>query len=92
MSYLYCFVLHLQTHAAEGLPISDGGNLTILQDWEQAGLLPSNRVNFVLLLREGNIFMLSGKSGRLTSSITLKYSSVGNLVDYTFRNNVCVKP
>ena len=45
MSYFRCFVLHLQTHAAEGQPLSDGGNLTILQNWELAGLLPSNRVN-----------------------------------------------
>ena len=34
----------MQTHIAESDPIPDGGNLTILQDWEQAGLLPPNKV------------------------------------------------
>ena len=41
----YCFDLHLQTHIAELGPIPDGGNLTILKMWEQAGLLPPNKVN-----------------------------------------------
>ena len=41
----HCFVLHLQSHVAEQTPIPDGGNLTILQDWEQAGLLPPNMVH-----------------------------------------------
>ena len=34
----------MQAHVAERNPISDGGNLTILQMWEQAGLLPPNKV------------------------------------------------
>ena len=42
---LHCFDLHFQTHIAELGPISDGGDLTILQMWEQAGLLPPNKVN-----------------------------------------------
>ena len=42
------FVLYLQTHAAEMNPLSDGGNLTILRDWEQAGLLPPNRVHIAI--------------------------------------------
>ena len=41
----HCFDLHFQTHIAELGPISDGGDLTILQMWEQAGLLPPNKVN-----------------------------------------------
>ena len=42
------FVLHLQTHAAEMNPLSDGGSMTILHDWEQAGLLPPNRVHIAI--------------------------------------------
>ena len=39
---LFCF--HMQSHAAESAPLPDGGNLTILQEWERAGLLPPNMV------------------------------------------------
>ena len=56
------FVLHLQTHAAEMNPLSDGGSMTILHDWEQAGLLPPNRVHIrsywqqVVKLHTGALF------------------------------------
>ena len=45
MFFFLCFVLHLQTHIAESNPIPDGGNLTILEMWEQAGLLPPSKVH-----------------------------------------------
>ena len=61
------FVLHLQTHAAEMNPLSDGGNMTILRDWEKAGLLPPNRVHIAIsdkLLHTGALFPVLLKAAR----------------------------
>lgn len=42
LHHQHCFVFHLQSNIAEQSPLPDG--LTILQMWEQAGLLPPNKV------------------------------------------------
>lgn len=42
------FVFYLQTHVGEAGILQDGGTLTILQIWKEAGLLPPNKVNEVI--------------------------------------------
>ena len=43
-------VFYLQTHVGEVGVIQDGGILTILQIWKEAGLLPPNKVNEVIAI------------------------------------------
>ena len=94
MLWLHFFVLHLQSHIAEQEPIPDGGNLTILQMWEQAGLLPPNMVNKTIgnqMLHTGTVLLVVVpyiRNHNFRESPSISKTKIHNFCNFTWSHNL----
>ena len=92
--WLHSFVLHLQSHIAEQEPIPDGGNLTILQMWEQAGLLPPNMVNKTIgnqMLHTGTVLPVVVpyiRNHNFRESPSISKTKIHNFCNFTWSHNL----